>query len=62
MTRRIGNTLIIEKENNQQCDYCGKIAELRPYGKNNAVICFDCAMKDVDTVQEVYKRRLGINA
>lgn len=27
------------------CEYCGKIDELRPYGKNGAKICFDCGMK-----------------
>ena len=26
------------------CEYCGKVEELRPYGKNGAKICFDCGM------------------
>ena len=46
MTRREGNILIIEKEKPQQCDGCGTIAELRPYGKNGACICVPCGMKD----------------
>lgn len=29
----------------EPCEYCGKMEELRPYGKNGAKICFDCAMK-----------------
>lgn len=36
---------IIAVEEPQQCDYCGKVDELRPYGRDSAVICFDCAMK-----------------
>lgn len=26
------------------CTYCNKEAEVRPYGKNMSLICFDCAM------------------
>lgn len=36
---------IISVENPQQCDDCGKIAELRPYGPNGKVICHPCALK-----------------
>lgn len=46
MTKRVGNTIIIEPEQPQQCDQCGKIDELRPYGPNGSMICFDCGMKD----------------
>jgi|HubBroStandDraft_2_1064218.scaffolds.fasta_scaffold08372_9 hypothetical protein len=28
-----------------KCEYCGKVDDLRPYGKNGARICFSCAMK-----------------
>lgn len=28
-----------------KCEYCGQIDELRPYGKDGAMICFDCGMK-----------------
>lgn len=45
MTERIGKTLFISTEKPQQCDYCGVVKELRPYGKKKACICFDCAMK-----------------
>lgn len=37
---------IIEAERPQQCDLCGKIAELRPYGPNGECVCFQCGMKD----------------
>lgn len=28
-----------------KCDYCGKIADTRPYGINGANVCFECGMK-----------------
>ena len=46
MTRRRGNIVVIEKEPPQQCDFCGKIAELRPYGPKGEAICVECARKD----------------
>lgn len=55
MTRRIGNVVIIEPERSQQCDFCNKIRELRPYGPKGEAICFDCAMKDRATTE----RRMG---
>jgi hypothetical protein len=30
------------------CAYCGKVDELRPYGKNGACICYDCGQKNID--------------
>lgn len=30
------------------CEYCGKSAELRPYGRNGAWICFECGMEHED--------------
>ena len=35
--------IVIYKQNAQQCDMCGEIRELRPYGPNGEVICFPCA-------------------
>lgn len=46
MSSNINGIPVIYPEPPQQCDDCGKIAELRPYGKNGACICFDCGMKD----------------
>jgi hypothetical protein len=45
MTRKIGNIVILENEPPDKCAYCGKYAELRPYGRDHARICFDCATK-----------------
>lgn len=55
MTRRIGNVVILEAERPRQCDDCGKVAELRPYGPNRSSVCHDCAMKD----NEGTKRRMA---
>lgn len=46
MTQKVGNVVVIYAEKSQQCDDCGKIDELRPYGPNGSKICYDCAMKD----------------
>lgn len=37
---------ILSAERAQQCDDCGEIAELRPYGHGGSMVCFDCGMKD----------------
>lgn len=59
MTKRVGNTLRVEKETAQQCDYCGKVAELRPYGRGGACICFQCAMLDEDETERQFANRLS---
>ena len=46
MTVRIGNVVLLAPERPQQCDDCGKIAELRPYGPGGSMVCFECGMKD----------------
>ena len=56
MSERIGNIALIYGEKPQQCDLCGKIDELRPYGKNGEKICYDCGIKDKDTTE----RMMGI--
>jgi len=28
-----------------KCNYCGKTEDLRPYGKDQAMICYNCGMK-----------------
>lgn len=43
MTQRIGPVTIIAAEAPQQCDLCGQIRELRPYGPGGVVCCFHCA-------------------
>ena len=34
--------VVVQPEAAQQCDRCGKIAELRPYGPGGFCICIDC--------------------
>jgi hypothetical protein len=42
MTEIIGDKLIIEREKDQICSLCGKMAETRPYGKGGSEICYEC--------------------
>lgn len=58
MTKRVGSVFIIAAEQPQQCDFCGKVRELRPYGPNGEKICFECAMKDPDTTRRKFLDRL----
>jgi hypothetical protein len=50
--------VIIQAENPQQCDLCGAIAELRPYGPNGESVCFDCGMKDEPAAERAFLKRL----
>jgi len=58
MTFKSGNTLFICDEAPAKCEACGKVDELRPYGKNGAKVCFDCAMKDEATTAKMFEKRL----
>ena len=46
MSRVVGGVLILERTPDDKCEYCGKVSELRPYGKNGARICCECGDKD----------------
>jgi transcription elongation factor Elf1 len=35
---------IIKCEKDWVCSVCGKKAEVRPYGKGGALVCFQCGM------------------
>ncbi|HUU86461.1 MAG TPA: hypothetical protein VMX17_01750 [Candidatus Glassbacteria bacterium] len=61
MSERIGNTFVIQEEAAQQCDLCGKIAELRPYGPKGECICFECGMKDEDGTVKRFLEVAGLN-
>jgi hypothetical protein len=63
MTRRIGNVVIIEVEQPQQCDYCGAIGELRPYGRDGAKICFPCSRlpENVDVAKAAMAKLFGLH-
>ena len=58
MTYIKNGTLIIAAEPHQQCDACGEIAELRPYGPNGKCICFECGQKDIDTTRSNFLKLL----
>jgi len=49
---------IISAEKPQQCDLCGEISELRPFGKNGECICFECGMKDKETTRKMFLKRI----
>ena len=59
MTHKDGNTLIIVTEPKAKCEECGAVDELRPYGKNGANVCFDCAMKDEDNAKAMFVKRMN---
>lgn len=44
----------IAVEPDGECEMCGKVDELRPYGPNYERICFDCGMKN----EELMKARM----
>ena len=58
MTKKINGVLLIYPEAPQQCDFCGEIAELRPYGPNGECICFDCGMKNPETTEKKFNELL----
>lgn len=49
----------IEQQKNQQCDLCGKIAELRPYGPKGECVCFTCGMKNEPAAQRAFSKVLN---
>ena len=58
MTFKADKTLFICEEPKARCEDCGNVDELRPYGKNGANVCFDCAMKDEANAAEMFRRRV----
>lgn len=43
----------------KNCEVCGKVEELRPYGKNGAWVCFACGMGDEEEAKRQFSQRLG---
>ena len=41
------------------CTECGKVAELRPYGKDFAQICYECSMRDEARTRRSFVKRLN---
>jgi hypothetical protein len=52
------DVFFIADEPSNVCEDCGKIDELRPYGKNGANVCFECAMKDEANAAAMFKKRI----
>ena len=42
---------IIAQQADEVCEMCGKVDECRPYGPDDANICFDCATTKCDPKQ-----------
>jgi hypothetical protein len=54
--------IVIEPMPPEICEACGKLDELRPYGKRKANgarlwVCFDCGMKDRAEVERALDER-----
>jgi len=58
MSKNINGIPVIFEEEPNECSTCHKFEECRPYGKNGALVCFDCAMKDKETTKEQMNMRL----
>lgn len=43
------------------CELCGSEDELRPYGDGGKWICFECMLKDEETVEKNFGRILNGN-
>jgi len=50
---------IIYAEKPQQCDKCGNIDELRPYGPNGSMVCFTCGMEDEEETKRQFCKLQG---
>ena len=48
----------IAAEKPQQCDLCGQIEELRPYGPNGEKICFTCGEKNPEATERMMHKYL----
>jgi len=60
MSDKINDVFVAYTEKSQQCDDCGEIEELRPYGPpGKTMICFSCAMKDPKATEERFRQILG---
>lgn len=58
MSFRVGNVIVIKKEPDDICDLCGKKDEVRPYGPNGELICYDCGMKNPEVTERMMNRVL----
>lgn len=55
MTHVADGVLVVCAEAAQQCDDCGRVDELRPYGPGGSKICHPCGQKDPEgTARRLY--------
>ncbi len=58
MSKKVGDMFVIAVEPDANCEVCGQMAELRPYGPNGERICFECGMKDEETTKAQFVKVL----
>lgn len=58
MSKVVNGIIILEPTEDAKCEFCGKIDELRPYGPNDENICYECGMKDKETVKRKIEEHL----
>jgi hypothetical protein len=49
---------VITDQKPQQCDDCGEIAELRPYGPGGSMVCYECGQKDPEGTSRRFAERV----
>jgi hypothetical protein len=49
---------VIEVQEPEKCDLCGKTAECRPYGPKGENVCFQCGMKDEAAVKRRFAQHV----
>jgi hypothetical protein len=60
MSFRVNGVAVVCAEEDDICELCGKVAELRPYGPKGERICYECGEKDPATTKRMlYKVLFG---
>ena len=58
MTRRVGDVVHIAPTAPAECELCGTVAELRPYGPKGEHICFSCGQKNPEATRAAFAKVL----
>lgn len=53
-----GGGVIIEQQEEDICELCGDVAELRPYGPRGERVCYSCMKKDEPAAQAAFSKLL----
>ncbi len=59
MTEKVGGDHLVYEEVPRECELCGRLAELRPYGPDGEKVCFECGMKDEESCRERFLGEKG---